>query len=485
MTTETHTQTQTHTMADPWSASDPADRLFALVVVWCPRAPERVGEVVLVPAVGQWVLGRGDPSADDPFPRLLPCRQRPDGLAPAGPLRMPSVSRVQWLLSASGEGLSVSVVGRCATRVNGARATGDVEVREGDVLELARKVVFRVSTRPSRLAAVDGPLHPFGGPDDDGLVGESPGAWSLRQEVAFAAPRRAHVLVHGPSGSGKELVARALHARSLHPGGPFVARNAATIPEGLVDAELFGHARGYPHAGMPEREGLIGAADGGTLFLDEFAELPEALQAHLLRVLDAGEYQRLGETRTRRSSFRLIAATNRPLATIKHDVLARLPLVVEVPELAERIDDVPLLARHLLRRIAAEDPALATQFFVGGRATGEPRLTARLVRALLQHDWATNVRELEAWLWRAMRGQGTALDLATVPTSTVSSSPSSAWLAWRGTDPAELPAEVVQACLDEHNGVQETAWRALGLSSRYVLVRLIKKHGLVVRKTPT
>ena len=120
----------------------------------------------------------------------------------------------------------------------------------------------------------------------------------------------------GETGTGKELAARAVHRFSTRADRPLVARNAATMPAGLIDAELFGNARNYPNPGMAERPGLVGQADGGFLFLDEIGELPSELQAHLLRVLDAGgEYQRLGESRVRRSDFRLLAATPSSKAT--------------------------------------------------------------------------------------------------------------------------------------------------------------------------
>src|SRR6185369_7117992 len=120
-----------------------------------------------------------------------------------------------------------------------------------------------------------------------------------------------------------------------------------------VDAELFGNVKNYPNPGTPEREGLIGEADGSTLFLDEIGELPVHMQAHLLRVLDrGGEYQRLGDSRAQRADLRVVAATNRPLDALKHDFLARLTLRLEIPSLDERRDDIPLLARHLLRRAA-------------------------------------------------------------------------------------------------------------------------------------
>src|SRR5262249_8174942 len=145
-----------------------------------------------------------------------------------------------------------------------------------------------------------GPADPFGMGDRFGIVGESAAAWHLRAAIAFVAAQSAHVLITGASGTGKELVARAIHAASERAARPMVARSAGTFPETLVDAELFGSARGYPNAGMPERTGLFGEADGSTLFFDEIGEVPESLQSHLLRVLDSGEYHRLGESRQRR-----------------------------------------------------------------------------------------------------------------------------------------------------------------------------------------
>ena len=144
-------------------------------------------------------------------------------------------------------------------------------------------------------------------------------------------PTRTSLLL-GESGTGKELAARAVHQLSQRGRQQFVARNAATLPAGLIDAELFGNAKNYPNPGMPERRGLIGEADGGSLFLDEIGELPVELQAHLLRVLDGdGEYQRLGEGVARRSNFRLIAATNRDPSTLKHDLAARFTARIELP----------------------------------------------------------------------------------------------------------------------------------------------------------
>jgi hypothetical protein len=246
------------------------------------------------------------------------------------------------------------------------------------------------------------PAHPFGDADLFGLVGESSSMWDLRRQVALMAGQGTHVLILGASGTGRELVARAIHARSSRRNRPMISRNAATFPEGLIDAELFGNMRNYPNPGMPERPGLMGEADGSILFPDEFAELPIALQAHLLRVMDEGEYQRLGEATTRRSSFRLIAATNRPERFLKDDIRARLKTRLRLRGLNERREDIPLLVRHLLRRHAVHDPAVAQRFFLGGTPKGEPRISPALMSALVSHHYRTHVRELEGLLLRAL-----------------------------------------------------------------------------------
>jgi two-component system nitrogen regulation response regulator GlnG/two-component system response regulator HydG len=389
-------------------------------------------------------------------------------------LQSPKISRVQLKIR-SGEagGIDVENVGRLKLSNNGVE-TNRVVARPGDLLEIGAQLMLYVTRRSIARGPRAGADFPFGEADAHGIVGESPGAWALRERVAFVAPRSGHVLVHGASGTGKELVARAIHACSPRAAKPFIGRNAATFPEGLVDAELFGNAKNYPNPGMPERAGLIGDVHESTLFLDEFGELPASLQAHLLRVLDAGEYQRLGESRTRRSDFRLIAATNRPLSSLKHDVLARLVLHVDVPDLNARREDIPLILRRQLRKIAEEDPQVRERWFQDDtHGKRQPKLACRLVRMLLEHEYATNVRELEALLWRSLAAsEGERLDVP--PTVDRPASPAG--------DPGELTPARIQACLDEHNGMVEQARRALGLSSRHALARLIKKHGIEVRR---
>jgi two-component system nitrogen regulation response regulator GlnG/two-component system response regulator HydG len=455
-----------------------------LAVLWSAVEPERVGEVALVFGGEQYSFGRA-PDAFHPHP-LVPEQPRP-GDAALRALCSPGISRVQWLVRRAGQGLEIENVGRAALIHNGRTATR-VTAAIGDVVEITGELALLVVARPAWLPSIALPaaLTPrFGAPDALGIVGESFAAWELRRQLAFAARRDDHVLLVGPSGSGKELAAGALHQLSRRAVRPMVARSAATFPDSLIDAELFGNARDYPNPGMAERPGLLGAADGSTLFLDEIGELPHALQAHLLRVLDAGEYQRLGEARSRRSSARLIAATNRAPHELKHDLLARLRLRIVLPGLDQRREDIPLIARHLLRTMAAGDPELA-RFFHNGDPSGEPRWTARFVTALVTARLTGNVRELTVMLCRAMMDAGdTVLDVIPDPVPDAAlDGVAAATPALRPVEPRTLDANHVRAALHACDGVQERAWRALGLRSRYQLIRLMRKLGITARPTP-
>ncbi len=440
----------------------------ALVVLWSAHAPRRVGEVFLLPLEGPACLGRGG-AAPESGRRALPVRQVPGENRIAGALEDPKLSRRHLRLERTAGGkLLVENLGRRALRYAG-QATQQATVGPGATLEIDGRWLFLYTRRPRVLREARGvPVGPQGEPDAAGLVGESPVMWALRERIAFVGARDGHVLITGPSGVGKELVAGAVQAGSRRAGRPLVTRNAATIPETLVDAELFGNVADYPNAGMPQRPGLVGAADGGTLFLDEIGELPQAQQAHLLRVLDAGEYQRLGEASQRTADLRLIAATNRDPATLKPDFLARFRHRLEVPPLQARREDLPLLAQHLLRRAAVDDPELRARFF----DADEPRISCALIDLLVQHPLPLQIRELDALLWRALgASRGPRIEPEPGALEDVPDAPAS-------TDPAQLDAATVRAALEAHGWVQEKVWRALGLQSRYVLRRLIQKHAL-------
>lgn len=418
------------------------------------------------------VLGRGAREGCDGRVRLKAVRQRPGMNIPLPPFASPSLSRAQLLVRAIGtEALELTNTGRCRLALNG-EATSAACARAGDVLEVGTQLVLLVASRPKTLQA-ERPLvpHPFGEMDAHGYVGESPVAWQLRSEVAFMGPLPGHVLILGQTGTGKEMLARAFHALSGRR-GPLVARNAATFPESLVDAELFGNLRGYPNPGMLERQGLVGTADRGSLFLDEFAELAPAAQAKLLRVLDSGEYQTLGDSLARRSDFRLIAATNRPEATLRPDLLARFDLRLRAPPLSERREDLPLLVKHLLRRMTETRPELRARVFGEG---SWPRLSTAFVSELMRAPFAANVRELRALLWQSVStSTGGALEWPAEALGT-------AEVAERVGDETTRELERV---LEENDCSIEKSWRALGLTSRYALMRLLRKHRVTVQRRP-
>jgi two-component system response regulator HydG len=221
------------------------------------------------------------------------------------------------------------------------------------------------------------------------LVGDSAGMQAVRQAVYRAASSPFPVLIEGESGSGKELVARAIHGGSVRRARRFCALNCAALADDLVEAELFGHTRGAFTGAVAERLGLFEDAQGGTLFLDEVAELGTRVQAKLLRTLQEGEVRRLGESTTRRIDARIVAATNRPLAgevslgRFRSDLRYRLDVLrIVIPPLRDRLEDLPSLVRHSWALLAER---------TGSRAVLSPAAFSLLG----SYDWPGNVRELQ------------------------------------------------------------------------------------------
>ncbi|HMI84143.1 MAG TPA: sigma 54-interacting transcriptional regulator [Polyangiaceae bacterium] len=456
----------------PECARNAAPEAHALVLAWSRDETWRLGQALIVPphSAGRvFIWGRG-PTDDDDTRRICLQEHRLWRTAQTTPLASASISRKQLEIRASGQGgIAVRNIGRCPLLRNGVQVS-QADFHAGDTLQLGKQLLFIVARRAATVGG-EYPRYPdfeFGDADAHGIVGESAAAWRLRGQVAFFAPQKGHLLISGPSGAGKELVAQAIHALSERRQRRMVARNAATLPETLIDAELFGNCKNYPNPGMADRPGLIGEASGSSLFLDEIAELPQGSQAHLLRVLDRGEYQRLGEATCRRADLRVIAATNRDTSVLKPDVLARLRLRIVVPDLNERKEDVPLLVRHILG-IGKED--------------GQPFLPLSGMRALLERRYECNVRELELVVRNQMAPPDLRLGDATEfppqgarrGVSMISES-----------DPSHhdvaLTPHKIQRCLDDNNGVLELTWRALGLSNRFALLRLVKKYQLEVRR---
>jgi len=219
------------------------------------------------------------------------------------------------------------------------------------------------------------------------LVGESEGMRELARLIRLVAPRSTTVLIEGETGTGKEVVAKALHRLSSRSNKPFVVLNCAAIPEALLEAELFGHTRGAFTGAVQSRTGRIEAANGGTLFLDEIGEMPLALQAKMLRFLECGELQRVGDNETVRVDVRVIAATHQPLeqrseeGSFRLDLYHRLAVFpIEVPALRDRMEDLGLLSEHFLERMGREMP--------------RKRLSSDARARLREHHWPGNVREL-------------------------------------------------------------------------------------------
>jgi two-component system nitrogen regulation response regulator GlnG/two-component system response regulator HydG len=468
-----------------WLAARSSDEaglppVYALALAWSLVEPERTGEVALLgndcPAL---ILGRGGSLPDDEAPRVRFVRHRAGRVEARPPLGAPGLSRRQVLLRPSPAGIAFERVGRRAVRLNGLETDAGV-LCAGDVLTLHNQLVLVCTRRATSFPFADETsATPFGAADRDGIVGESEAAWRLRGDLAHAAASDAHVLVLGESGTGKELAARAVHRRSSRSERPFVSRSAAAIPPTLIDAELFGNRRDYPNTGMPEREGVVGAAHRGTLFLDEIGELAPELQTHLLRLLDSGgEYHRLGEATSRRSDLRFVAATNRRATDLKHDFAARFPVRVTLPGLDARPEDVPLLARYLLEEAALAQPQLRERFFEIS-AAGAPfaRLDPCFIEALLRWPWTTHVRELRAFLWASIRSS-TGHFLTTPPEMAGAREEP----APHAVDANEPSARAIREALARHAGNQSKAYAELGLPSRFALYRLMRKHGIDARE---
>ncbi len=337
-------------------------------------------------------------------------------------------------------------------------------------------VVVRPADESSEEAA--GPIAGFG------LIARSPAMTRVFRLLDVLQQSESTVLITGESGTGKEVMARIIHAHSPRKSGPFVAVNAAALPGELLESELFGHVRGAFTGAVRDRAGRFESASDGTLFLDEVGDVPFHLQVKLLRVLQEHTYERVGDSQTRRSNARIIAATNRDLRRLvaegrfREDLYYRLRVVpVELPPLRSRREDIEPMARLLLRRL-------------GDRTGRALRLSPDAVRILLSYDWPGNVRELENALEFATTVcQGQTLHPEDLPPEVVGAGragpePAPPWPAVRPPSPRpapEAPAgapdpELVTALERNRWSRVETA-RALGVS-RSTLWRRMRAAGL-------
>ncbi|MEQ8767410.1 MAG: sigma-54 dependent transcriptional regulator [Planctomycetota bacterium] len=307
------------------------------------------------------------------------------------------------------------------------------------------------------------------------LLGRSEPMIELRRRIDLVAPQDSTVLLLGESGSGKELVAEALHRGSSRCDGPFVKVNCAAIPESLLEAELFGHEAGAFTGALHARKGRFALADGGTIFLDEIGEMPRAVQASLLRVLQEHEFTPLGSEETLRSDFRLLCATNRDLANavrngdFQADLFYRIHVVVlDVPPLRERGDDLTLLAEHFL--------AITCERY--GREM--PSLDESAREVLAAHAWPGNVRELQNAMERVLvtseGGELTARDFAFLGPKGELAPTALLHQLLRGELSLEaFELAIIECLLREEDGNAARAAKRLGLTPRQLKYRLEKR----------
>ena len=232
---------------------------------------------------------------------------------------------------------------------------------------------------------------------DRELVGESAAFRTVLEQVDLVAPANCAVLIQGETGTGKELIAQAVHDRSQRANGPFVKVNCAAIPAGLLESELFGHERGAFTGALSQRMGRLQLANKGTLFLDEIGDLPIELQPKLLRALQEQEFERLGSSQTIRVDVRIVAATNQSLANMvnerrfRADLYYRLNVFpITLPALRDRVEDIPILIRHFV------------DYFASRMHKTIDDIPAHVMQAFVLHDWPGNIRELQNFIERAV-----------------------------------------------------------------------------------
>ncbi len=333
----------------------------------------------------------------------------------------------------------------------------------------------------------------------EGIVGSSPQMQAVFQRLRQVAPTDARVLVTGENGTGKELVARALHFNSKRRNASLVAVNCGALAGGILDSELFGHMKGSFTGAVKDHEGKFEYADGGTLFLDEVGEMPLETQVKLLRVIETKEVTRIGSNESRKIDVRLISATNKNLeeqvksGKFREDLYYRLKVIeIHLPALRERVSDIPMLAQSFLKEFALQHTKEAAGF------------DSRAMAALMQHDWPGNVRELRNVVEEmVVLGQGKLLTANELPPHLQKLAPSfaaevSAGRPANSTATSGLPAEalakagvgslvgmtmeaiereIIKETLTRNEGNRERTAKMLAIGER-TLYRKIKEYGL-------
>ncbi len=314
--------------------------------------------------------------------------------------------------------------------------------------------------------------------DESGLIGNSAPMWRVKELIRQVAPTSATVLILGESGTGKELVASAIHATSDREGKPFVKLNCAALPETLLESELFGYERGAFTGAVARKEGRFRLAHQGTLFLDEIGEMPLTLQPKILRVLQEGEFERVGGTETLKGDVRIIASTNRDLERavaerlFREDLYYRLNVIsIRLPSLRERRSDIPLLVEHFVQRFAVKNNRPVRAF------------SREAVELMSNYDWPGNVRELENTIERAVvlsrgeilmaedlpahvaKGERPAEERPVGADAHVVSIPV-------GTPLAEVERRIILETLRRAGGDKSAAARQLGIATRTIYRKL-------------
>ncbi|MDP5238010.1 nif-specific transcriptional activator NifA [Uliginosibacterium sp. 31-16] len=306
----------------------------------------------------------------------------------------------------------------------------------------------------------------------DNIVGHSAGMRKIFEQVRMVAKWNTTVLIRGETGTGKELIANAIHYNSPRARGPYVRLNCASLPENLLESELFGHEKGAFTGAVNARKGRFEMADGGSIFLDEIGEISPAFQAKLLRVLQEGELERVGGGRTLKVDVRIIAATHRDLedavddGKFREDLYFRLNVMpIKLPALRERLEDVPEIARHLMNRI--------------GQMQGRPlELSEAAITRLTQYPWPGNVREMENCLERAaVMSESGRIDVDLIRIDRQREAPvmsaTSTGPRIDFDDPNVDERSKVIAALEQAGWVQAKAARLLNMTPRQIAYRIL------------
>jgi DNA-binding NtrC family response regulator len=378
--------------------------------------------------------------------------------------------RIEIVMLGTEEGLGVRAVKQ------GATAYLSLPINNGKLRQILQEIDEMFETRRETGHLEEQLTHKY---TFQGIVGKNPKMLDVFQLLKRVAPYFRTVTILGETGTGKEVVAKALHSLSARSGEPFVVCNCGGLVETLIESELFGHKKGSFTGAIKDRAGLFQAAGEGTLFLDEIGEMPLSFQPHLLRVLQNGEFRPIGGHETFRSKCRVVAATSKNLlkevqaGRFREDLYYRLtPLVVDLPPLRERVDDIPLLCRHFIK-ICNE----RTGKGIGGVSRGA-------LSVLMGHDWPGNVRELENVLEQAIiLANEPFLKPEHLPPRLMHPAVAPAARLQTGTSLLleDVIRDHVEAVLQQCNGNRSRAARKLGLSRR-ALLRRIEKFSLPPRE---